>query len=539
MRKARQTRTRRFLLGASLPQALLEAAVLGGLGLWGLLAHYEVHGGRPLGQSILFFVPMVAFWYAIRLRVRRTGPLWRQVVDEVGTALALSPLVSGGWLWMLAGLGLYEILNTTLFGSFGSTLLILAAGPFFLAFRLGVRVWLFWERLRRRHLVWTFTHTQLQLVVLFAILVAIPTTLILVTQVEGPLYALDTWVFTILPFWSVGSAMALAGLLVVLPPALFLAWLTARRTTRRLEALAQATAALRQGDYTAHLPVEGEDEVAQLQGDFNAMAAALETAVTELQTERDKVAALLEARRQLVVSVSHELRTPLATLRGYLESIRQAAEQDTEGYRCEMTHDLAVMDHELNRLQRLIDDLFTLSRAEVGKLALTVTPVDVCTLVRQRVDAAAPLAWQRERVRIVADIPADLPPVLADEARLEQILINLLRNALRHTPPGGIVAISAAVATSRICLRVCDTGEGIEQEDLPHVWERFYRGDSATAHDTQGAGLGLALAKELAEAMDGEVEVESQPGAGSCFTVRLPIASGSPPFRPSSKNPQD
>jgi signal transduction histidine kinase len=170
--------------------------------------------------------------------------------------------------------------------------------------------------------------------------------------------------------------------------------------------------------------------------------------------------------------------------------------------------------------------------------------VDLREIVAQRVDAVAPLAWQRERVQVIADLPEALPPACADTVRVEQILVNLLRNALRHTPPGGIIIVSVATSTKSIpaeapsseapsseapsgelCLRVCDTGEGIPEEDLAHVWERFYRGAGARSRDTQGAGLGLSLVKGLAEAMGGRVAVESEPGKDTCFYVWFPICS--------------
>jgi signal transduction histidine kinase len=181
-----------------------------------------------------------------------------------------------------------------------------------------------------------------------------------------------------------------------------------------------------------------------------------------------------------------------------------------------------VVEGEILRLQRLIDDLFTLSQAEVDRLAMHCEPIDVSRVVRRMVEAMAPLAWKTGRVEVVAELPAELPPARADESRLEQILANLVRNAIRHTPPGGIVAVVANGKADAVRVEVRDTGEGIPAEDLPHIWERFYRGENAQ-QDSRGAGLGLALVKELTEAMGGSVEVESVVGQGSCFVVRLPV----------------
>jgi signal transduction histidine kinase len=264
------------------------------------------------------------------------------------------------------------------------------------------------------------------------------------------------------------------------------------------------------------------------------MAADLERAVAELQTERDTVAALLRERRELIASASHELRTPVATLRGYLESTLAHWNGQPPAT---LRHDLEVMERETIHLQRLIGDLFTLARAEVGRLELRRTPTDVGLVVRRIVETQAPLAWQGSRVQVVAVVASGLPLALVDASRLEQVLRNLLHNAVRHTPPGGIVALEAsdeageasvvgagagAVSAGWVRLRVKDTGEGIAPEELPHIWERFYRAESARARGDGGSGLGLALVKELTEAMGGTVGVESTPGEGSCFTVRLP-----------------
>jgi signal transduction histidine kinase len=270
--------------------------------------------------------------------------------------------------------------------------------------------------------------------------------------------------------------------------------------------------------------VQGEDEVAQLQANFNAMAADLERGVHDLRAERDNVALLLTQRRELIASVSHELRTPVATLRGYLESASLRWNDATPDA---LRHDVDVMLHETQRLQTLIDDLFTLAQAEVGRLDLRCEPTDLGELARRAVETVAPLAWRSARVEVVARVTPGLPAAQIDSIRTEQALHNLLRNALRHTPPGGIIAVVAERAGERLALRVRDTGEGISADDLPHIWERFYRSNGARASDANGSGLGLALVKEVVEAMGGAVTVESEPGAGSVFSLLLPLAAES------------
>jgi signal transduction histidine kinase len=142
--------------------------------------------------------------------------------------------------------------------------------------------------------------------------------------------------------------------------------------------------------------------------------------------------------------------------------------------------------------------------------------------VRRLVDAHAPLAWSQRRVQVLAELPAEVPVARADAQRVEQIISNLLGNAIRHTPPGGLVAATASADDAHVSIEVRDTGDGIAPEDLPHVFERFYRGRGEDGR--AGLGLGLALVKELAEAMGGSASVSSAPGEGSCFSVRLPRA---------------
>jgi signal transduction histidine kinase len=272
------------------------------------------------------------------------------------------------------------------------------------------------------------------------------------------------------------------------------------------------------GDLTSRVEEGRADEVGQLARRFNQMAADLERTLRDLAAERDRVTGLLENRRQLVAGVSHELRTPVATVRGYLESALRRGEVLPADLRA----DLATVEREVERLGRLIEDLFTLSRAEVGRLELRPEPTDAGAVVRRLAETMAPLAWGQRRVQVLADIAPDLPPACADAQRLEQIVANLLGNAVRHTPPGGLVAVVVAAEPDAVRVEVRDTGEGIAPEDLPHIFERFYRGHGGDGRG--GAGLGLALVKELAEAMGGAVEAASTPGEGSCFTVRLPRA---------------
>ncbi len=307
--------------------------------------------------------------------------------------------------------------------------------------------------------------------------------------------------------------------LFALPPIALFSYLFVRPTTRRIETLAQAASALRAGNYALRVNVVGEDEVARLQADFNAMAAELEHTMQELQHERDTVSALFQERRDLIANVSHDLRTPVATIRSYLEStLANLDEQPSTALR----QDMQVMEHQTIRLQALIDDLFTLARVEVDKLEIRCVPTDIVLCTQRIVNAFASLAWRKNKVEVIIEAGSSIPYALTDSSRLEQVLQNLLHNAVRHTPPGGIVIVTIDAPTNMVRLQVKDTGEGIAPDKLPHTWNRFYRGESAGIQGENRTGLGLAIVKELTEAMQGTVSVASIEGQGTCFTLCLP-----------------
>ncbi len=321
-----------------------------------------------------------------------------------------------------------------------------------------------------------------------------------------------TFILFVTGLWWIVAPGAIAVAIVV---AVGIGSLLARRLTRRIEYLAAATDDIASGNLARKVEVGAPDEVGRLSADFNAMAARLHEREQALATAAARAEGLLKANRRLVADVSHELRTPLATLRGYIEALEHEHGDQLPA------HDLDVIQNEVRRLTELIDDLFTLARAEAQQLPLTFEAVDAKVLVQRLVDTIAPLARRERHIEVVAALPAMLPLVYADRNRLEQVLLNLVQNALRHTPPGGIVAIEGLADGASITLTVADTGVGIPEGELSLVFERFFRGDSSRARETGGAGLGLALVQELVAAMGGHVTVESQLGRGSRFSVVL------------------
>ena len=248
----------------------------------------------------------------------------------------------------------------------------------FLLFRLIVRLWLFWNHLRRKQLVWelTYAHVLVMLFLTGSLLVLLE--ILIITRFSDVFLVVSTTLGLL-----VLSAIAL---IAIIPLSILFSYLVMRRTTQRVKTLAAATSTLREGNYDIRIQVVGEDEVAQLQADFNSMASNLEHSMRELQEERDRVATLLNERRQLIASVSHELRTPVATLRSYLETTLTHWDERSTPI---TQRELQEMEDEVIHLQLLIDDLFTLARSEVGKLELRYESTDVGQLVREVVEKGA------------------------------------------------------------------------------------------------------------------------------------------------------
>ncbi len=532
-------RPRRFLAVTPWPRALIETVALAGLFAVMLPLYPGQHTELNLWLAFMLLIGPAgcALWLALRLRIA-PGPWWRTLLAEapLGALLAIAPSIT--LILLIRPYMESAPQRDDMYTGAVITISLLFAIAF-IAYRICVRLWLWWDALRRRSLRWALTHALLTVAVSGALIVgAVMIALLLIfTRPSAPLVQWITALVVVCILIAIGIAVAL-------PPSALFSFFFARGASRRILALARATERLRSGDYSTRSPVQGEDEVAQLQENFNAMAADLERGVQDLRAERDQVATLLAQRRELIASVSHELRTPVATLRGYLESATLRWNDDATPDA--LRHDVEVMLAETRRLQGLIDDLFTLARAEVGRLDLRCEPTDIGAVTRTVVETVAPLAWRNARVEVVARVAPGLPDAQIDRARAEQALHNLLRNALRHTPPGGIIVVAAERADDRLdrlALRVRDTGEGIAADELPHIWERFYRGESARASDASdasgGSGLGLALVKEVIEAMGGAVAVESEPGNGSVFSLLLPTASAAsaPAEAPASASP--
>ncbi len=282
-------------------------------------------------------------------------------------------------------------------------------------------------------------------------------------------------------------------------------WLS-RRLARPLHEMSEAAQALARGRFDRRVRVPpGDDEIGRLAASFNHMAAQLE------DTERQ--------RREFIANVSHELRSPLTSMRGFLQAVLDGTVPAAEQERY-----LRLAFDETRRLSRLVNDLLDLAALEAGDVQFTLADLDPAEVLRRAAAKMEPQAAEKG-LRLVLDLPdARLDPVRADPDRLEQVLINLLDNAVRFTPEGGTVTLSARPVPQGVELAVRDTGPGIAPEDLERIWERFYKADRARTRTKGGTGLGLAIARELVERQGGSIRAASKVGEGTVFYVTLPAA---------------
>lgn len=223
-----------------------------------------------------------------------------------------------------------------------------------------------------------------------------------------------------------------------------------------------------------------------------------------------------EERRDLFVSVSHDLRTPLSSIRAMIEAINDGVVHEPDA----VNRYLHLVQRETEHLGHLIDDLFELARIESGNVDLQVSTVPLAELVTETVDSMRVHAQDRG-INLYLKCDENLQPLTLDGPRMQRVLVNLIDNALRHTPAGGEVRVDLAQHGGRIELAVTDTGEGIAPDDQRRVFDRFYRAEKSRSRDTGGAGLGLAIARGLVEAQGGNIDVDSEPGKGARFVVRL------------------
>jgi two-component system OmpR family sensor kinase/two-component system sensor histidine kinase BaeS len=300
------------------------------------------------------------------------------------------------------------------------------------------------------------------------------------------------------PLWAeniarINGISALAGGIGILSGVL-----ASRTLSRPIDELAQAAQKIGAGDLSVRTTAQGSEEINILARSFNEMAESL---------EKDE-----SLRSNLLADVSHELRTPLTVLEGNLRAM-------LDGVYTLNDDEVANLYAQVRHLIHLVEDLRLLAQAEARQLPLTLQPTDAATLIREVVEFFTPQADESGIALVLDNFPVSFW-LKADSARLRQILYNLLANALRHTPRGGTVSLRTETEAESARLVLTDTGEGISPDDLPHIFDRFYRADKSRARDSGGSGLGLAIVKALVEAQGGSIRAESGgAGQGSRFIL--------------------
>lgn len=291
--------------------------------------------------------------------------------------------------------------------------------------------------------------------------------------------------------------------------AMALGYFLSSALTDRIYLLQQGAERLARGELAARVPVSGRDEVAALAAAFNQMASRLQTAA-EKQHEVEQL------RTDLIAWVGHDLQTPLASIRAILEALADGVVTDPQA----VQRYLATAQRAVRSLSELIDDLFQMAQLDAGGLTLDRSDNSLSDLISDTLESFSALA-AGQGIALAGSVAADVDPVFMDAARIGRVLSNLVGNALRYTPKGGRVEVHASRKGQRVEVTVSDTGEGIREEDLPYIFDRFYRGEKSRNRALGGAGLGLAIARGILQAHGGEIRAESSPGQGTRFIFQL------------------
>jgi len=319
-------------------------------------------------------------------------------------------------------------------------------------------------------------------------------------------YSLNAEIFTlILEAVLIGFAISIA-----------ISLLISKTILSPIQGMTKAAEAMADGDFSRKINVESEDEIGNLATTFNDMARQIETMLEEL-----KNAEML--RREFVANVSHELRTPLTSIRTYAETMsdNQGLPQETE------EEFLRVIINESDRMTKIVQDLLELSRFDSGNSKLSFEEFSIERSVRDVYAAIALEARKRSHV-LNLELEWRMPRIKGDRARIEQVLMNVITNALKYTPDGGTIDVFSGSAGSEVWIRIEDTGIGIPEEDLARVFDRFYRVDKARSRESGGTGLGLSIAKEIISKHGGDIKIESAPGKGTSVVITLPINTADP-----------
>ncbi|MCT8136532.1 HAMP domain-containing protein [Anaerobacillus sp. CMMVII] len=292
------------------------------------------------------------------------------------------------------------------------------------------------------------------------------------------------------------------GLFTLLIGALLTIYLT-RVISKPLIKIGETTREIAKGDFDIKLSIASDDEVGQLATDIHAMTK-------QLKEFRD-------SKRQFISHISHDLRTPITYIKGYSAVMKDAPQVDETEWR----RNLGVIYNEAKRMEYLVSDLFQLTKLEEGKITLHKEEVDLLQWL-ESIIATRQLMFDNHSITCVVKGNKNEVRAVIDQHRLGQAVINVLENSIRYTPKGGLILVNVIATENEISIEIRDNGIGISKEDLPHIWERFYRVDKSRSRESGGSGLGLAIVKEIVEIHGGTVAVESEEGVGTNFYLKIP-----------------
>lgn len=289
-------------------------------------------------------------------------------------------------------------------------------------------------------------------------------------------------------------------------------YLLAASMARSLQLLRQGARQVAGGDFSARIHLTEQDELSEVADTFNFMS-------NELEKSFARQRALEQARRDLIAAVSHDLRTPLTSIQAMVEALADDVVTDPPT----VQRYYGAIRAQIDNLAGLINDLFELSQLETGQIQLLLEPVNLNDLLSDVIETMQAQA-RTKGVLVQGIFSEDLPLIKGELAKIQRVIYNLVQNAIRHTPAGGSILLATRLAPEGVQVEVADTGEGITPEDLPHIFDQFFRGEKSRSRETGGAGLGLAIAKRIIEAHRGRIWVESRVGQGTRFSFVLPIA---------------
>jgi len=281
--------------------------------------------------------------------------------------------------------------------------------------------------------------------------------------------------------------------------------LLSRYITKPLQVVTQAAHGIAEGNFADRVTVHSQDELGQLGETFNYMA--------------QRLAEYEQMRRDFVANVSHELRSPLTSIRGFIDALSEGKGKDEQ----EKSKYLAILQKETYRISKLVNELLEISGFDAQKVIFNMEPFPIDIVINRAIASLKP-QLDEKNLTVRTTIPKDLPLCNGDEDRIEQVVHNLLENAIRYSPQGSKILISARLLVDELLVEIADNGPGIPREEHSRVWERFYRVDKARSRDKGGTGLGLAIVQEIINKHGGQVSVDSEPGEGAVFGFTLPVA---------------